>query len=209
VDVFGYPREPQRENGVWVEVTVRDVVGGGQLQLDGMVGAEPRVQRGFSGSPVCDRSSGRTIGLLSAAPSTAADGRDSYALTAERLRLAWPEVLDRRGFRAGGRGRRRAPLAELTVLHVSDPQIGHGDVLGADGKLIRARDGDDDLFRRLRDDLTRLEERHGLGPDLLVVTGDLTEWGRPSEFEQVVRFLTGLAEAAALPRRNVAVGPGS
>src|SRR5262249_16704252 len=70
VDVFGYPREPQGENGVWVEVTVRDVVGGGQLQLDGMVGAEPRVQRGFSGSPVCDRSSGRTIGLLSAAPST-------------------------------------------------------------------------------------------------------------------------------------------
>jgi WD40 repeat protein/3',5'-cyclic AMP phosphodiesterase CpdA len=208
-DVFGHPREPMREDGVWVEVMVRGVVGGGSLQLDGTVGAELRVQRGFSGSPVCERGSGRVVGLVSAAPETAADGRDNYAVTAERLRLAWPEVLDRRGSGAGGRGRRRAPVAELTVLHVSDPQLGHGDVLGTDGRLIRADDGDEALFGRLHADLTGLEDEHGLRPDLLVVTGDLTEWGRPSEFEQVVKFLTGLAEAVALPRRNVVVVPGS
>jgi 3',5'-cyclic AMP phosphodiesterase CpdA len=209
VDVFGYPKEPSRRDGVWVEVTVKRVVGSGLLQLDGAAGAQLRVQRGFSGSPVCDRSSGRVFGLLSAAPATAADGPDNYAVTADRLRLAWAEVLDGRGSGAGGRGRRRAPVAELTVLHVSDPQLGHGDRLDTDGMLIPGRDGRDDLFRRLRADLAALAGEHDLRPDLIVVTGDLTEWGRPSEFAQAVEFLAGLADAAELPHRNVAVVPGS
>jgi len=34
VDVFGYPGDPPRAGGGWVEATVRGVVGGGHLQLD-------------------------------------------------------------------------------------------------------------------------------------------------------------------------------
>jgi hypothetical protein len=101
--------------------------GGGRLQLDSTTEAALRVQPGFSGSPVWDRSVSRVVGLLAAAPLPGAGARDSYAIPAERLRRAWPEVLDPRGttMRASARaGTREAGggVAELTVLHVSDPQ---------------------------------------------------------------------------------------
>ncbi|MEU4446363.1 NACHT domain-containing protein [Actinosynnema sp. NPDC050801] len=48
-----------------------------------------------------------------------------------------------------------------------------------------------------------------LRPDLVVFTGDLTEHGRPDEFERGFRFLAELAEAVDLPRERVVVVPGS
>jgi WD40 repeat protein/3',5'-cyclic AMP phosphodiesterase CpdA len=194
VDVFGYPQEPSRHGGAWAEAVVRGTVSGGLLQLDGTLQAVHQAQRGYSGSPVCDRGSGRVVGLLKAAPATAGP-RDSYAIPADRLRLAWPEVLDRRGKGAAPRDRRRrgAPLAELTVLHLSDPRFRRDDIgLG-----------------RLQDDLTGLEAEHGLCPDLMVVTGDLTDSGLPSEFKVAVEFLATLADAIGLPRRQVAIVPGN
>ncbi|MGH3929530.1 MAG: metallophosphoesterase, partial [Pseudonocardiaceae bacterium] len=97
---------------------------------------------------------------------------------------------------------------ELTVLHVSDPQFGRHHLFGGNG-LTPADQAHDTLFQRLHDDLERLATDHGLRPDLLVVTGDLAEWGLHSEFEQGVRFLTALTEAAELPRRHVALVPGN
>ncbi|MGH3936201.1 MAG: metallophosphoesterase, partial [Pseudonocardiaceae bacterium] len=207
VDVFGYPGNPPHSRGEWVSTTVLGQVGGGgHLQLNFTLGSAPRIQPGFSGGPVYDRGTGRVVGLLTEAPPTASGPRGSYAITADRLRLAWPEVLDPRHTRA----QRRADdgVSELTILHVSDPQFGRNHLFGGNG-LTPADQAHDTLFQRLHDDLDQLAGDHGLRPDLMVVTGDLAEWGRPSEFEQVVQFLTALAEAVGLPRRQVAIVPGN
>ncbi len=121
VDVFGYPGTPLRPDGAWVEAVVRGQVGGLHLQLDSTADSALRIQPGFSGSPVYDRATNRVVGLLTAAPPAASGDRDSYAITADRLRLAWPEVLDPRRTRAPGRA--AGGVGELTILHVSDPQF--------------------------------------------------------------------------------------
>ena len=122
------------------------------------------------------------------------------------MRLAWPEVLDPRYTPI----RRQAADAfeKLTVLHVSDTQFGRNHLFGGNG-LTPADQAHDTLFRRLHDDLDRLAGDHGLRPDLMVVTGDLAEWGLRSEFDQVVQFLAALTEAVELPRRHVALVPGN
>jgi Calcineurin-like phosphoesterase len=185
-----------------VEATVR----GQSRTVTCTLGSALRIQPGFSGSPVYDRGTGRIVGLLSATPPAASGERDSYAITVDRLRLAWPEVLDPRHAQAG----RRADdgISELTILHVSDPQFGRHHLFGGNG-LTPADQAHDTLFQRLHDDLNHLAENHGLRPDLMVVTGDLAEWGLPSEFEHVVEFLTALTEAAQLSRRQVAIVPGN
>ncbi|MGH3824020.1 MAG: metallophosphoesterase, partial [Pseudonocardiaceae bacterium] len=105
--------------------------------------------------------------------------------------------------------RRRADGAdELTILHVSDTQFGRHHLFGGNG-LTPADQAHDTLFRRLHDDLDRLADKPGLHPDLMVVTGDLAEWGLRSEFDQVVQFLTALTEAVGLTRRHVALVPGN
>jgi V8-like Glu-specific endopeptidase len=96
VDVFGYPDTPPRPDGAWVEATVRGQVGGRHLQLDSTADSALRIQPGFSGAPVYDRATSRVVGLLTATPPAASGDRDSYAITADRLRMAWPEVLDPR-----------------------------------------------------------------------------------------------------------------
>jgi WD40 repeat protein/3',5'-cyclic AMP phosphodiesterase CpdA len=206
VDVFGYPGDPPRPQGGWVAATVRGQIGGRHLQLDSHPDNALRIQPGFSGSPVYDRSTSRVVGLLTTAPPAASGARDSYAITADRLRLAWPEVLDpRRGPVSGWVAHGGS---ELVVLHVSDLQFGRNHLFGGNG-LIPADQAHDILFRRLHEDLDRLAEDPGLRPDLMVVTGDLAEWGLPSEFDQVVEFLTALTEAVQLPRQHVAIVPGN
>jgi WD40 repeat protein/3',5'-cyclic AMP phosphodiesterase CpdA len=204
VDVFGYPATPPRPQGAWVEAAVRGLVNGGLLQLDSTTGTALQAQGGYSGSPVCDRSSGRVIGLLSAAPAVSAQVRDSYAVTVDRLRLALSGP-------AGGQGSdapaaaRSLPRAELSILHLSDLRFGH--VRPGSDPSTAARE-QSTLFATLVRDLGQLENE-GLRPDLVAVTGDLTERGLPEEFEQARTFLTGLVEAAGLRRRHVALVPGN
>ena len=202
VRVFGYPAG--RPDGGWVEAAIRGPVGGGRLQLDS--GSALRVQQGFSGSPVFDDGIGRIVGIVASAPLGSSE-RDSYAIGADRLRLAWPEVLAGRWQRAGGPARSR-DRAELTILHVSDTQFGAHHLFGGNG-LTPADRAEDTLFSRLHHDLAQLASEHGLRPDLLVVTGDLAEWGLRSEFRRVTEFLGALSEAAEIPRRHVAVVPGN
>ncbi|MGH8904445.1 MAG: pentapeptide repeat-containing protein, partial [Egibacteraceae bacterium] len=63
-------------------------------------------------------------------------------------------------------------------------------------------------FGQLRDDLGRMSESHGVRPDLLVCSGDLTESGMRSEFDQALGFLEQLTEYLGLPRRRVVIVPG-
>jgi WD40 repeat protein/3',5'-cyclic AMP phosphodiesterase CpdA len=200
VDVFGYAATPQRRDGAWVEATVRGTVGGGRLQLDATPGTALRIRPGYSGSPVYGRANGQVVGMLVTAPSAGSGERDAYAIGPDQLAAAWP------------RRRRRAPVrrsgTELTILHVSDPQFGRDHLFGGNGLTEADRDHDS-LFARLHTDLTGLADDHDLRPDLIVVTGDLAEWGRRSEFEQVTTFLGELTEAVGLSRDRVAIVPGN
>ncbi len=142
VRVFGYPGIPPRPDGAWVPTAVRGRVGSGRLQLDSGADAALRVQPGFSGSPVYDDIAGRVVGLLASAAAGRSGDRDSYAISTDRLRLAWPEILDRRKPRtaatARGTGYTSPRITELTVLHVSDPQFGKNRIFGGNG-LTQAR----------------------------------------------------------------------
>ena len=207
VRVFGYPGTPPRPDGVWVSTTVRGRVGGSRLQLDSGPESALRVQPGFSGSPVFDDAIGRVVGLLASAPAGRVLERDSYAIGADQLRFAWPEILDTRWQPTVGSS--QDPSAtELTILHISDTQFGRHHLFGGNG-LTSSDRSEDTLLRRLHDDLSGLADDHGLRPDLLVVTGDLAEWGLRSEFEQVTEFLGALSEAAEIPRRHIAIVPGN
>ena len=212
VRVFGYPGDPPRAAGAWVATQVQGRVGGGRLQLDSGVDPALRVQPGFSGAPVVDDAAGRVVGLLAVAAPAWSGDRDSYAISADRLRLAWPEVLDPHfPARPGSPARAGQPPAgaePLTVLHLSDPQFGQHHVFGGNG-LTRADQARDSLHARLHDDLAGLAREHRLRPDLIVVTGDLAERGLGSEFVRVTEFLSELAEAVDLPRSRVAVVPGN
>ena len=213
VRVFGYPETPPRPDGSWVPSTIRGRVEGGRLQLDS-TDAALRIQPGFSGSPVYDDTSGRVVGLLVSAATGRTAERDSYAISTERLRLAWPEVLG--NFQQRNRGAGMPPgdgipvsiTGELTILHVSDPQFGQHHFFGGNGLTAADRD-EGTLFRRLHADLSGVANQYGLRPDLMVVTGDLAEWGLRSEFEQVAQFLGALSEAAEIPREHVAIVPGN
>jgi hypothetical protein len=117
VYVFGYPSTPPRPGGGRVATTVLGPVENGRLQLDSSPDSALRVQPGFSGSPVFDNATGRIVGILQLAAET--EARDSYAISADRLRLAWPEVLTGRWQPGAGAARRRE-TGELTVLHICD-----------------------------------------------------------------------------------------
>ena len=207
VRVFGYPAMPSRPGGAWVSTTVRGRVGGNRLQLDSGPDSALRIQSGFSGSPVFDDAIGRVVGILSLAPAGRAQERDSYAISADQLRFAWPEILDVR-WNATVTSARDRGLSELTILHISDVQFGREHLFGGNG-LTSSDRGEGTLFARLHQDLAGLANDRGLRPDLLVVTGDLAERGLPSEFGRAVDFLGALSEAAQIPRRHVAIVPGN
>src|SRR5262245_55371739 len=70
----------------------------------------------------------------------------------------------------------------ITVLHLSDLQFGKYHRFG------RVSDGGDSLStlaQRLCDDLDLLRREYGLAPDLIALTGDLSEWGKKRELDDV------------------------
>lgn len=96
----------------------------------------------------------------------------------------------------------------VTMLHLSDLQFGLNHRFGR----LRLDPGDeqfDTLLVRLTDDLDLLKRHCGLRPDVLIVSGDLAEWGRRNEFEDVLRFLVGLSEFLELGRERVVLVPGN
>jgi 3',5'-cyclic AMP phosphodiesterase CpdA len=96
----------------------------------------------------------------------------------------------------------------ITILHVSDMQFGRNHRFGRLG-LPAPDDAFDSLLARLRDDLLLLKRDHGLVPDLLVVSGDLAEWGMPQEFKDVLHFVEQLTKLLGLKRDRVVLVPGN
>ncbi len=96
----------------------------------------------------------------------------------------------------------------ITLLHISDPQFGRNHRFGRLG-LPSPDDNFDNLLTRIGDDLRLLRDENDLRPDVLVVTGDLAEWGLKSEFNDALRFLEGLIDILELPRDRVAIIPGN
>jgi 3',5'-cyclic AMP phosphodiesterase CpdA len=83
----------------------------------------------------------------------------------------------------------------VTLLHLSDIQFGKNHRFGGDEQA-------DTLLKRLIQDLEDFAAKENLKPDLLVLTGDLAEWGRKSEFDKVYNFVDG-----ALPDSSRCLGP--
>ncbi|HEX2091207.1 MAG TPA: pentapeptide repeat-containing protein, partial [Longimicrobiaceae bacterium] len=95
----------------------------------------------------------------------------------------------------------------ITLLHISDMQFGRNHRFGNLG-LPEPDAPFDTLLQRVSDDLAVLE-KEGVRPEILIVSGDLAEWGKKSEFEDALAFLRGVSERLAISRRNVVIVPGN
>ena len=101
----------------------------------------------------------------------------------------------------------------ITLLHLSDIQFGRHHRFEDDADDPRG-DNDapslDTLYQRLADDLGELATGDpSLRPQIVVVTGDLAEWGRPKEFDQARVLLQRLQELLKLPRHRIVIIPGN
>ncbi|MGV3661489.1 MAG: pentapeptide repeat-containing protein, partial [Prosthecobacter sp.] len=103
------------------------------------------------------------------------------------------------------------PGDSITILHLSDPQFGKNHVFGRHA-VPNSGNQHNTLLTRTCDDLTNLEKAWGLKPDIVVLTGDLAEWGTKVEFAQGFEFLAGIASHLGIApeqRHRVAVIPGN
>lgn len=98
---------------------------------------------------------------------------------------------------------REGRRTSVTVLHVEGPRFGRGLV------DVGAPTTAEDLQSHIWGDLTRLDRAGAPRPDLLVVTGDLTESGGVHEFADATEFLTGLRVLLRLEPHRVVVVPGA
>jgi WD40 repeat protein/3',5'-cyclic AMP phosphodiesterase CpdA len=86
----------------------------------------------------------------------------------------------------------------ITVLHLSEPRFTTG--AGADGGEA--------ALAALPAEVDRLAAEAGVHVDLVVVTGDLADAGRPSELARARAFLVSLTERLGLGPERLAIVPG-
>ncbi|HEY1820809.1 MAG TPA: TIR domain-containing protein [Trebonia sp.] len=91
-----------------------------------------------------------------------------------------------------------APRDDLVILHVPGPRFSAGDPAAAAG-----------LQARIWADVNHMVDAGAPRPDLLVVSGDLTEAGGLREFDQAITFLTGLRALLGLEPYRCVIVPGS
>jgi len=116
----------------------------------------------------------------------------------------------------GDGGARRAPIAPppfppaarrttdgVALLHVAGPRFGRG--LVDPDEPITARD----LQDRIQAEVTQLTDAGVPAPDLLVVSGDVTESGRPRQLDEARAFLVGLRVALGLDPGRMVIVPGA
>ncbi|MEO3867230.1 TIR domain-containing protein [Nonomuraea sp. B12E4] len=114
-------------------------------------------------------------------------------------------------------GARRAPVAapnfppaqspdegreSISVLHIGGPRFGRA--LPDPGEPFTP----EDMQARIWADLTAMYDRGMPRPDLMVVTGDLTESGSLGQFGQATRFLTDLRLLLGLEPHRLVLLPG-
>lgn len=134
VRMFG-PR-PERALGGYVDGQIMGLIGNGRLQIDEHVVGVFQAGPGWSGGPVWDQLTGNVVGMLVAAP-TDESHVDVYAIPAETLVEAWPEVLGTllipptltkdyahsgktiEGASLGGKNPKSSSLEQLRVTHLS------------------------------------------------------------------------------------------
>ena len=92
---------------------------------------------------------------------------------------------------------------EITLLHVAGPRFGRG--LTAAGESFGAAE----LQARIWADITRLRSAGLPRPDLMVVSGDLTESGGLRECDEALAFLIGLRALIGLEPHRVVIVPGN
>jgi len=104
----------------------------------------------------------------------------------------------------------REPGRPITILHLSDLRFGWNHPFGRLAPLPMD-DSFESLLAHLLADVGSLhdEDGHALNPDLLLLTGDLTNGAKPSELRDVLRFVDGLARGLKLPLDRVVVVPGN
>jgi len=96
----------------------------------------------------------------------------------------------------------------LTLLHLSDTQFGRHHRFGSPAS-DDPNESFDSLLSRLIDDLKILQQKHDLNPQVVLLTGDLAEWGMEDEYLDVLSLAEGLADHLAIPRRQVVMIPGN
>ncbi len=98
----------------------------------------------------------------------------------------------------------------IDILHLSDIQFGINHRFGVEFEPTElSMENPDNLLTRLIDDLQMLKREYTLKPDMVIITGDHTEWGMKDEFDQVLEFLEGLTGHLKLTRDRVAIVPGN
>ncbi|GII92382.1 TIR domain-containing protein [Sinosporangium siamense] len=126
-----------------------------------------------------------------AVPRPRGDGAEALVRRGPMSRPAFPAADDARG-----------PRERVTVLRVGGPRFGRA-LAEADDPLTA-----EELQSRIWADLTRMRDGGMPRPDLLVVSGDLTESGSLREFGQARMFLNGLRTLIGLESHRVVVVPG-
>jgi WD40 repeat protein len=130
-------------------------------------------------------------------------------------RVALPGAPPAGGRPRGGAGR-HAPIAPpgyppattrsaegVSLLHVAGPRFGRG--LADPDEPVTARD----LQDRILAEITELTDAGVPAPDLLVVSGDVTESGRPRQLDEARAFLTGLRVTLGLDPGRLVIVPGA
>lgn len=116
-----------------------------------------------------------------------------------------------------GTGRKRPPTAPafpgggapdqrrtgVSILHVAGPRFGRA------GTLDAAAHDPETLQSQIRGAVGELADRQVPAPDLLVVSGDLTESANLTEFQSAATFLRGLRVLLKLEPGRVVVVPGN
>ncbi|CAG35598.1 metallophosphoesterase [Desulfotalea psychrophila] len=96
----------------------------------------------------------------------------------------------------------------LTILHLSDLQF------GKNHRFFQSNISEENfnfstLQARLQTDLKIVKSKYDLEPDLIVITGDLVEYGQQSEFDQAKVFFNELASFLNVHISNVLIVPGN
>lgn len=94
---------------------------------------------------------------------------------------------------------RQVPREAITLLHVPGPRFGRG---MASPPTAR------DLQSKIWANVTQLTDAGAPAPELILVTGDLMESGRPRERDEAWKFLTGLRVLLGLEPSRLIIVPG-